>query len=748
MSLLPNAHALIIGVGSDLPVTVLDATAIYNILANEKIAGYDPNNITLLTEENATRKGILKAFDDLIERTDENSSVMLFYSGHGGTYSDNTFLDEKNQKPEEENRHYFHLVPFGFHPQEYESTWVSAEELKQKMDQINPKRLVFFLDCCHAAGMTQAVSMNLAGSFGRGDTRLSNADELAQKLDDGKGMSIISSCREDQQSYILDGDHNSLFTKTLLEVLRGEHKKQFEEPYITIFEAVQYIFKMVPRRHDAQNPYANLQLYDDIILSLVPEKNRPVEMRVETTAIVNQQSKQTEDVVTVFKESENSNSVMLFVHGFSGEAADTFGKIPEWLIKDSNIEGWDLFPLGYSENIHPEKGKDVWASIDDIERIADYLAASIKQRYAKYHRIAIVGHSLGGLVAQRAILKLKEQDRSRISHLILFATPSAGLSSEAMESIWNQKNKDLASDGKFITQLRTLWDDSFNENIPFAFKTVAATKDEFIPIESSLKPFPEDHWITLVGSHYSIVQPDVMEDDSYNLILDTLNNNEFKGAYSDTEEVNLLLGEYTEVKNRLLPNWKELDKKGLVQLVFALEGLGEIDMALEILNKHPIAVDNSDIQGILGGRYKRKYLTENKAEFGKRAFEYYSRGLEMSEAKSNRKQIYYHAINLAFLSLVMNEDEDAMLKYARKALDAAEADRIDSLWKLATLAEANLYLGNFDEAQEFYERAAAMAGVREKISIHTNAYAAYTSLLQSDNPEDDFIVFLKKNFLS
>ncbi len=133
MANLKNAHALLIGVGKDIPVTVKDAKAIRAILADPNFAGYDNENITLLTGYKATRKGIIKAFNNLISKTDENSSVMLFYSGHGGTYSDNTFLRKEHWKPEAENKKYFHLCPYDYDPVNYEETWIKAEEIREKI---------------------------------------------------------------------------------------------------------------------------------------------------------------------------------------------------------------------------------------------------------------------------------------------------------------------------------------------------------------------------------------------------------------------------------------------------------------------------------------------------------------------------------------------------------------------------------------------------------------------------------------
>ena len=87
-----------------------------------------------------------------------------------------------------------------------------------------------------------------------------------------------------------------------------------------------------------------------------------------------------------------------------------------------------------------------------------------------------------------------------------------------------------------------------------------------------------------------------------------------------------------------------------------------------------------------------------------------------------------------------------MLKYAKQALEATEHCR-DNLWKYATVAEANMYIGNMEKSVEFYTKAAEMADIRQKISMHTNAYAGYVAIMQTNN-EDNFIRFLKSSFLS
>ena len=95
---------------------------------------------------------------------------------------------------------------------------------------------------------------------------------------------------------------------------------------------------------------------------------------------------------------------------------------------------------------------------------------------------------------------------------------------------------------------------------------------------------------------------------AYLLILNTLTGSKFFNQYTNKEEINLTLGKYDSVVKELLPKKDDLDKRGLTQLIFALEGLERKDEVYKILNNHPIAQNNTDLMGILGGRHKRDYL--------------------------------------------------------------------------------------------------------------------------------------------
>jgi tetratricopeptide (TPR) repeat protein len=447
-----------------------------------------------------------------------------------------------------------------------------------------------------------------------------------------------------------------------------------------------------------------------------------------------------------FRNEPVNNSVILFVHGFAGEAETTFGNIPQYIKEEDRMKGWDMFSVGYSSNQMPSLGIGIWAAIPDISKLGDFFNTTIRNQFAKYQQIAIVAHSMGGLVIQKAILELDTSFRNKIKYILLFGTPSNGLNKAGIIKFWNRQLRDMANNGEFVTGLRKKWSETFTAGYPFEFRVVAGTDDEFVPIASSQGPFDKKYCEVVSGNHLAIVKPDDKNHAGYQLIIATLTKTAFNNPFTDKEAINILLGDNSAVVEKLLPEKDKLDKKGLAKLIFALESLGKSEDAIKILEDSTLAANNSDMLGIVGGRYKRKYLGNYQAADGQKSFDYYSKALQMVTEKNDSEQIYYHAINLAFLSLIFKEDKQGMKNFAQTALDAANKCA-DNFWKTATIAEANMYIGNTDIAKEFYTKAANDAGVREKLSIYANAYTGYTALKGSFK-EDDFIIFLKGKFLS
>src|SRR4029453_12895566 len=124
----------------------------------------------------------------------------------------------------------------------------------------------------------------------------------------------------------------------------------------------------------------------------------------------------------------------------------------------------------------------------------------------RYGALAILAHSFGGLLVQRALLSSAAL-RARVSHLLLFGTPSAGLEQSSPFRFWKRQVRDMNRNSVFIRTLRRDWTTTFGENPPFAFFAIAGDRDEFVPRSSSLDPFNEAARRVVYGNHLEIVKP-------------------------------------------------------------------------------------------------------------------------------------------------------------------------------------------------------------------------------------------------
>ena len=160
----------------------------------------------------------------------------------------------------------------------------------------------------------------------------------------------------------------------------------------------------------------------------------------------------------------------------------------------------------------------------------------------------------------------------------------------------------------------------------------------------------------------------------------------------------------------------ELDEAGLVRLALAYDGVGRSNDAIKLLESH--GKDRTDAMGTLAGRLKRRWMLEHRQEDYDRALKLYSDAMRL--AQNLPDQLYYHAINVAFLKLAAGEGSKAK-ELVKQALEYAQhGDML--LWRMATRGEAFLILGDFDSAVDAYARAMeAGPSVREIESIYKQA---------------------------
>lgn len=92
--------------------------------------------------------------------------------------------------------------------------------------------------------------------------------------------------------------------------------------------------------------------------------------------------------------SPKNQTAIVFVHGFTGDVAKTWRRIPEFLQADSRLKEWDLLGVGYESHRRFDL-TGLWSSDARLEEIAIMLHSRPELSAEKYKRLAFIAHSMG-----------------------------------------------------------------------------------------------------------------------------------------------------------------------------------------------------------------------------------------------------------------------------------------------------------------------------------------------------------------
>jgi CheY-like chemotaxis protein len=246
-----DAYALLIGVGdythprfASLPATIHDAWAIETVLTDPDRCGYPGDNVQVITGPEATAANIRTVLKTLVKSTNLESTVFVYFSGHGG-------------RAQENDAWCVYLCPNGADPDDLPSTAISGNEFSDLIAAIPARKLLVMLDACHAAG-----SADLKKVDGTLLWKASLPNDYYETLSQGSGRVVIASSKEDQFSYIRQQDDLSLFTWHLLEGLKGAAAVR-EDGVIRVLDLFHYVSQQVKSEQPNQEPILNAKDMDD-----------------------------------------------------------------------------------------------------------------------------------------------------------------------------------------------------------------------------------------------------------------------------------------------------------------------------------------------------------------------------------------------------------------------------------------------------------------------------------------------------
>ena len=388
---------------------------------------------------------------------------------------------------------------------------------------------------------------------------------------------------------------------------------------------------------------------------------------------------------------------VVFLHGFSGDRDDTWDRLPGLL--GTIVADLDIYTLGYATTFRPDL-LGVWSADPDLPILATMLKTQARiDPLRRYKSLALVAHSMGGLVVQRALVDDPEL-AERTDKVVLFGTPSAGLRKASWVVFWKRQLRNMAKGSEFITALRQDWDARFKPEPGFDLMVVAGERDQFVPPKSSLAPFPRHVQYVVPGDHLSMVRAADTDSPSVRLLMSALS--EAPVAHETTAPLALAAEVPDATASALIKaRGDEMSQHEVVRAALALEQNGKRDEAMALLQRYQAL--GTDVQGTLAGRIKRLWIGNEDPGFAEHALALYEEALDMARKIGDRSQIYYHSINVAFLEFVAFDRVERAREMAELALENASLDKANA-WSVATQAEANLYLGHRDLALDLYHR--------------------------------------------
>jgi uncharacterized caspase-like protein len=272
-----HGYALLIGVDENavpklaLPAVSKDIAALYAVLTHPERCAYRAEQVKQITGKAATRDGITEGSSWLHEKiaSDDsgNATVVIYYSGHGWRTS-----SAANAA--------FYLIPYDAKEFGLAASALRADAVADMIKELQPKRLLVALDCCHAAGMgvkevtplvkgytPAAAPLNLL-SDGKGVTPATIGAKGVEALQNSAGRAILTSSLGDQPSYLRKDGAMSIFTYHLIEALTGHAQPANGASEVLVSDIVSHVHRHVPT--SAQADWQAAQTPDYLISGNFP----------------------------------------------------------------------------------------------------------------------------------------------------------------------------------------------------------------------------------------------------------------------------------------------------------------------------------------------------------------------------------------------------------------------------------------------------------------------------------------------
>jgi pimeloyl-ACP methyl ester carboxylesterase len=213
--------------------------------------------------------------------------------------------------------------------------------------------------------------------------------------------------------------------------------------------------------------------------------------------------------------SGEKQGLLLFIHGLGGTAKGTWGRLPELVATDAGSSmGYEIGYFSYPTSL---LRLPFSKRAPKIQELAAGLRNQIENRYAAQKNIALVCHSLGGLVARKYLIdEIKNKRQLRVTRLALMAVPNNGAELAAIAQLISWRHNQLAQLCRDSDLIEFLNEDWFTFDLPKTLPTkfFVGTQDRVVKSTSAKAYWGNPEVETIVGcGHRSLVKPLSPDDD-------------------------------------------------------------------------------------------------------------------------------------------------------------------------------------------------------------------------------------------
>jgi hypothetical protein len=202
---------------------------------------------------------------------------------------------------------------------------------------------------------------------------------------------------------------------------------------------------------------------------------------------------------------------IVFIHGWSGDAQETWKRFPELMCEDSRFNAFEIVSIGYPTLMD---ARDL-----TIAQMAEWILEGLRDRVKikDGEKVIFIAHSMGGLIAREVtILRNLARAPGTVEILAELGSPHNGAAIAPLASALGFSHNlptDMASDSGALKELQVSW----NQLSPRPPTLCYSSPQDAVVSEASAF-YQCDYQLAFpLWGHTELVKPESLNDDRYRL---------------------------------------------------------------------------------------------------------------------------------------------------------------------------------------------------------------------------------------